>query len=465
MKITIYVLIILFFISCSQKTDIKYEIPQKLDDGLSISSTLAEGLDTTIFNNILKQISNNEYSGVQSILVFVNNKLVYENYFGKYSQNDLHPDFSVNKSILSLLIGIAIEKYKGFSVNDKLIKYFPEYKNYLIADSLRAEITVEHCLDMTTGIEWNEVGISFDDKRNDFGNMNESDDKFKYIFQKPMKSIPGKVFNYNTGNVVLLKEILVRVSGQNLSDFAYQNLFKPLRIEEFKWNDRNLELLPRDLGKFGILFLNNGNWNGEQIVPISWFEECMKLKIQFPDYFKQNHETNYYGNLWYKSKNKYGTDTYFAHGTKGQYLIIAPELNMVVIQNSDYENIGRETIRLLPSSLFLRTHPKYIENTLNTYNGLVKDSTDYNIYDLTELANDLVLYGEFEKANEIYNIIFQKYTDVFYETYLNYGISLLANHETEKAEIFLTKSIDLNPKVSTFDIVRLNKAKQILKEI
>ena len=71
----------------------------------------------------------------------------------------------------------------------------------------------------------------------------------------------------------------------------------------------------------------------------------------------------------------------------------------------------------------------------------------------------------FEKANEIYKIIFHKYTDVFYETYLNYGISLLANHENEKAKIFFIKSMDINPKMSSFDLFRLKKARQLLKEL
>ena len=268
--------------------------------------------------------------GAYSLLVVKNGYLVFEKYYSFGSRELYGVVQDVTKSVTSALIGIALEKGYLNSVDQKIIEFFPEYFTDDL-DPRKKEIRLKHLLTMSAGFKWNYKGPIMKE-------WYYSGNWVRFAIQLPQENNPGDVFNYNTSLSHLLSIILSKSTKVSTLDFADQNLFKPLGIQKKYWRKNpqgfyiggfGLSLSARDLAKIGFLYLNNGFWNGQSIVPEYWVKESTQ---QWMDAYYIYGPT-YYGYQWWIIEVD-GCYSYRAIGGSGQFIVVVPELDMVIVVTS-----------------------------------------------------------------------------------------------------------------------------------
>ena len=330
-----------------------YTTPEQTDDGWETASLSDVGMDAGRITALVKVIYYNLYQEVHAIVIVKDGKLVFEEYFpghdfdyygnnfhGEYiefNRSSLHNTHSATKSIVSALVGIAIDR--GFipSVEDKIFTYFDAYSD--LNDEEKDKITVEHLLTMTSGLEWNEWDVSISTLEHDIVRFNLSSDPVRYILSKPVVTEPGTSFYYNGGGVDLLGEIIRIASGIPVNGFSGQHLFGPMDFEQYAWQrlpsglvcaHGDIYLRPRDMAKFGALFLNNGVWKGTRLISEDWVQKSIEEYISLP----WISWTDGYGYLWwlktYHSEDE-EFESFFAEGWGGQKIVVFPGLDMVVV--------------------------------------------------------------------------------------------------------------------------------------
>ncbi|MFW9963038.1 MAG: serine hydrolase domain-containing protein [Candidatus Sifarchaeia archaeon] len=297
----------------------------------AISTPEEQGMDSTALDDVYTHVRDSGAS-IRSLLVVRHGYLVAEEYFTPilYDVNDTHILYSVTKSFVSSLIGIAIDKGFIDNTSQLLLDFFPDRTIANISEWKEA-ITLEDVLQMRTGFQWDEDNY---DEYNDFFAMRDSADWVQYVLDRPMAYEPGSTFYYNSGNSHLLAAIINVTTGMTPLAFADQNLFGPLGITTRLWltdpqginfGGSSLALKPRDMAKLGLLFINNGTWDNQQIISPDWV-------------YSSSHgpSTNYagvsYGYQWWLSDYN---EWYSARGYDGQFIFVIPEYDIVVVFTSD----------------------------------------------------------------------------------------------------------------------------------
>jgi len=316
--------------------------PQDTSDGWNVSTPDAEGVDSQKLLAELQVIQGGTYPKVDSVLVAKNGRLIAEAYFNGYGPDTLHDLRSASKSITSALTGIAVEQ-GVVSTEDKL-EYLVDLDKYKNRDARKASIKVLDLLNMNSGLacdDWNADSPGKED------NMYDAGDWVKFMLDLPMVANPGaSQSSYCTGGVVLLGSLVASRTKMNLDDFASQYLFTPLGIKNASWRRSpdgkatgggGLRLRPRDLAKFGQLYLNQGVWNGRQIVPSQWVEKSKQSMTTMI-----TSQSNGYGLLWWKRNFQVrGTtqEAFFASGNGGNFIFLFPQEQLAVaFTGSNYQS-------------------------------------------------------------------------------------------------------------------------------
>jgi len=274
---------------------------------------------------------------IYALLASKNAELVEESYFNASTKTDANNVQSVTKSIISLLIGIAIDKGHIANENTPIFQFFPEHASLFTGN--KKKITIKHLLNHTSGLEW-EGFLEHEAYLN-------STSPTKYILEKTAKDIPGEVYNYNSAGTHLLSTILSRGTNKTSLDFAKQVLFDPLEITEVHWKKLNdgaydgagfgLSLKPIDLIKIGELVLNKGQKNEQQIVSQQWITKLFDATQKKETKWGMRNSTHGYG--WYL-KTYNDSEILYAMGYGGQFIFIVPANNLVLVSshNSDTPN-------------------------------------------------------------------------------------------------------------------------------
>ena len=304
-------------------------------DDWRLSAPELQGMSSAVLQE-LHAFTRSHNLPLDSYLVIRHGYIVYEDYPGSYDVNDYHILHSVTKSFTSALIGIAIDEGYIPSVDTTVISLFPD-QAIANLDGRKQRMTVEHLLNMQAGIEWDEWTYPYSDGRNDLVQMIYSTDCIQFMLDRPMAAEPGTTWVYNTGASHLLAGIIRETSGQIPLEFAFDHLFGPLGISQVFWTrDRNglnfggseLHLRPRDMAKFGLLYLNDGEWDGTQIIPTDWVDESQRSAAM-------PWSGTGYGYQWWKQLS---TGTFEARGLNSQWIIVHPEYDLIIVQTaSDYD--------------------------------------------------------------------------------------------------------------------------------
>ncbi len=277
------------------------------------------------FRNYLKK------SQTVAFLVLKNDSVYYEEYWDGYGMNSLSNSFSAAKSIVSILIGIAIDEGKIKSVNQKVSDFIPEYKQ-----GLNAELTIKHLLTMSASFNWDESydGLFSKTTKAYYGRNLE-----KMLLNLKVTETPGKKFNYQSSNQLVLAYIIRKATGKTLSEYASEKLWKPIGAEnDALWcldKKDGMEKAyccfnsnARDFSRIGLLYLHNGVFNNQRIVS----EEYVKKSLEPINLIDEEGNTvDYYGYSWW-ILNSDSTKVSYARGILGQYIMVIPDKNMVVVR-------------------------------------------------------------------------------------------------------------------------------------
>lgn len=363
MKQLLYLMTILLLLSsCDSVSPDKDElntqipIPEVTNDGWEVASLKSVGMDEEKYIQLINRLKQNNEHRIHSIIVVKDQKLVFEKYYpGKkfnlgqytgetgYDMNDLHVLCSATKSVTSALLGIAIDKGYINSVEQKVVDFFPEYMDLFTQSPNKQKMTIKHLLTMTSGLTYDDESLPYTNSNNDMNRFFSSSDPIKFLLAKPLFAEPGAVFDYDNCNTNIIGQIISKTSNKRLDVFAKEYLFNKLGIEQQQWQivrnsvilcSGDLHLRSRDMAKFGLLFLNNGEWKGEQIVSSEW---CVISTAAFLNPNNYNNEFPWadgYGYQWWQKTYSYNSKSYasfFASGWGGQNIIIIPDLNLVIV--------------------------------------------------------------------------------------------------------------------------------------
>jgi CubicO group peptidase (beta-lactamase class C family) len=270
----------------------------------------------------------------RSLLVARHGRLVVERYFAGAHDGALLDVRSVTKSVVSALTGIALRDQVLPGIDAPIDGYLSRYA----LDDADRGITIRHLLTMTSGFEWNE------DTAGDYNLWIVSDDRVQYLFDRPHVSPPGAAFRYNSAAVHVLGVVLQSASGMPLPQYANAQLFGALAATGVAWEalDRGtvnggsgIELRGQDLLKLGQLFLQNG-WSGERsLVPESWVATTTQAQFGW-SYDRGPQKRITYGMLWWVSD---APRVFFAWGYGGQFVYVAPDLDVVVVTTTDWTRL------------------------------------------------------------------------------------------------------------------------------
>lgn len=298
-----------------------YELGKKI--GLLTSDFNATNIELDSFVKLHQTIS---------FLIIRNDTILYENYQKGYNNKSDFSSFSIAKPIVSTLVGIAIDEGKIKSINDPITDYLPEFAHKPGFD----KITIMNLLHHTSGIKFTEGKFALNSDNSQFywGNNLR-----KLMLNPTIEETPNQVFHYSSENIMLLAFILEKVTGETISKYLEQKIWKPLGMEApaFWSLDRDddqgiekafccLQARSIDYAKFARLYLKNGNWQGEQIVSKNWVDYSTH-----PDPIGNN--KHFYNNNWGIGPLKYGS--YYAIGLYGQYLYVCPEKNIIIVRFGD----------------------------------------------------------------------------------------------------------------------------------
>ena len=297
-----------------------------------------------------------------AFLVIKNDSIIYERYFNGFTQDSKLPSFSVAKSFVSTLISVALMEGKISSLQDPITKYLPEL---IETDSRYERITLQHLLDMKSGLHFNEGSYGLHD---DAIKLGFRPNLYKHVLKVKIEKEPGKEFKYQSINTELLALALEKATGKKLSTYLQEKIWQPLGAEfEANWNVDSkkhkqeiafagLNAAARDFAKLGQLYLNKGTWRGKQVLNPVWvstvnnvdsMEKAAGYKNQWWSelinvYFQDSLSADRFRRITPHSDQvnktargyqvRYRTDAFNAEGILNQFIYIKPKSNIVIVR-------------------------------------------------------------------------------------------------------------------------------------
>ncbi|MCB0036560.1 MAG: serine hydrolase, partial [Anaerolineales bacterium] len=309
-------------------------------------------IDAALLDAATEQIPD-ELPALDSLIIIRDGYVVHESYYNGYDKTTIHDVRSVTKSWTSALIGMAQANGQLTELDTPLSKLLPAY----FADGQHADkrdITLADLLAMRSGID-------FDDETLYAGGYGSFDELLErnltdFAFSFPMAYEPGTAWRYSTLDSQLISVVFEQAMGESLEAFAAEQLFKPLGIKDYAWQADSmgtsvggggLFLAPRDMAKLGFLYLHQGQWDEEQIIPSEWIELSLTPQNTEAIYVPsgQSEVIEWYGYHWWTWKGDwfYGYRAFVANGFGGQRVFVFPGLNLIVVTTAN-PNVSPEMV-------------------------------------------------------------------------------------------------------------------------
>jgi CubicO group peptidase (beta-lactamase class C family) len=307
-------------------------------NSLPISTPEAEGVSSAGILHFLDAVEkgNNE---LHSFVIVRHGKIISEGWWDPYGRDIKHVMYSVSKSFTSTGVGLAIAENK-LKLSDKVVSFFmPSVPDTL--DTYMKEMTVQDLLKMSTGMNTDPI----------FTSRGSTNWPMSFI-SSPVENKPGTLFKYNNMATFMLSAIVQKATGEKLLDYLKPRLFEPLGFRNYVWDDApggytfgaiGLKIQSDDMAKFGQMLLQKGKWNGRQLVPAAWVEEATSFQIasNAPENKTPKELNDWeqgYGYQFWRCR----TNSYRADGLGGQFIIVLPEKDAVVVLTAAAANTQEE---------------------------------------------------------------------------------------------------------------------------
>lgn len=290
--------------------------------GLLRSTPEAQGIASAAILDLIETMEQ-QIDALHSFMLVRHGQVVAEGWWAPYGPTELHMLFSLSKSFTSTAVGLAVAE-GHLAVTDRVISFFPDDLPAVVSDNLAA-MQVHHLLSMATGHTEDTTGYLH---RAEDGNW------VKAFLAQPVEREPGTHFLYNTGATYMLSAIVQKLTGQTLLQYLRPRLFAPLGIGEATWEScprgintggYGLKVTTEDIARFGQLYLQQGVWQGQQLVPTAWIAEATAKQVSNGSKPESDWEQGYGYQFWRCRHNAYRGD-----GAFGQYCIILPEQDAVL---------------------------------------------------------------------------------------------------------------------------------------
>jgi CubicO group peptidase (beta-lactamase class C family) len=264
---------------------------------------------------------------IHSLLVSWRGSLILERYYNGRRAASLDNVKSASKSVISALVGIAIDRGGIKSVRQPIADYFPSLRAPKV-DARKQQITIEDLLTMRSGLQ--------STSNRYYGAWVQSGNWVQYALNQPMLAEPGTDMDYSTGSTHILSAILTKATGKSTWQFAQEALAKPLGFSLAQWprdpqgiyfGGNDMLMTPRQMTAFGELYLNRGLVGGRQVVPAAWVDASFVARG------RSRWSDQFYGYGWW-ARELAGQDVRYAWGFGGQYIFVVPKLDLVVVTTS-----------------------------------------------------------------------------------------------------------------------------------
>lgn len=326
------ILLLILLISCEKEQPQPPFIPYSWEMGFPTEV----GMNPWILDSAFRVASEKGY--IDALLIVKDEKIVAEAYYNDFTKDHPHNIMSVSKSMLSAITGMAIYGDYGLDLEDRMLDYFPEYATVDL-DPRKEDITIRHLLTMRMGIERESA-----DDFAVYSGLYQSDNWIKNTIEYPLIYDPGEGMRYNTFITHLLSGVITKATGQSTKEFADEQLFRPMGIDIDYWEQdpqgiyfggNSMHVTPREMAVFGLLYLNEGMLNGKQIIPQSWVEQSLQPSTSFTHPNEWGTWKNYnYASLWWLGQFN-GFDSFMGYGYGGQFVIVFPDLDLIVVATSE----------------------------------------------------------------------------------------------------------------------------------
>lgn len=295
--------------------------------GWQTSTPEEQGIDPTA---LAKLVEFGAGQSMDSLLIVRHGRIVLDAYYAPYSADMPHVVNSVTKAVVGTLASIASQDGLLQGPDQSMLSFFADRSVANLDDNKKA-ITLQSLFDMTSGLAWQE---QFDSVPQSVIDMERSRNWVEFILDRPMATAPGESFNYDSGNPHLVSAILTKVSGMSTEDYARAKLFGPLGITTWKWRrdpqdisigGYGLALHPRDMAKFGYLYLHNGVWEGKPLVSPGWVNKVNHATVDMHTSFAPALR---YANFFWALPER---NLYWASGYHCQLIMVYPALDLVAV--------------------------------------------------------------------------------------------------------------------------------------
>lgn len=332
----------------------------------------ASSLDTMAFDDALARAG--QMPRLRSMLISHDGELVLEQYFNGARPTETTNVKSVSKTVMSALVGLAIDRGHIESLDQSIADYYGEI---IEGDPAKSAITIGNLLSMQAGLET----TSF----YNYGAWVLSDDWFRFALEQPLRAEPGTRLVYSTGNTHLLSGIITQATGRSTYQFAQRALAQPMGIELNEWQKdpngyyfggNNMEFTPRQMMAFGEMYLNGGKVGDRQVISPEWVAQSTTPLVGSP-----RDVTRHYGYGWW-IKDMAGFESPYAWGYGGQFIMLVPELDLVVVTTSSSQpGDGRRQhirglYRLIENEVIKEAASEIIRPPLAPRSSRMETSTD-----------------------------------------------------------------------------------------
>ncbi len=295
------------------------------------------GMDSERLKQVYDYVANPAVNS-EGIVIVKDGYLVAEAYFGSFNRNQRHASYSIAKSFISSLIGIAINRGDIENVDQPVHRFFDAWQDESV-DGRKKRITIRHLLTMSSGLEWNESDYYNDTSQNDVYIMGGMNDFIDYVLQKNSQYEPGTVWRYSSGDSMLLSGILQEATGITAHQYALTHLLNPIGLQNISWQHDpsghtvggwGIDATVREYAKFGFLYLNGGEWDGVQLLSRDWIRDSWTPVTDRIDH---------YGYQWWLGPALSGFEgsglperIYIAWGIYTQQIFVVPDHQLLIVR-------------------------------------------------------------------------------------------------------------------------------------